>query len=50
MYNQVHISTPVKKLMKKVENIKLMIFLEYQNMKIFFLQKITLQTGMKKFL
>ena len=36
--------------MKKVENLKLMIFLEYQNMKIFFLQKITLQTGMKKFL
>ena len=39
----------VKKLMIKIRNLKLVIILEYQNIKMF-LQKITLQIGQKKFL
>ena len=37
-----------KKMIVKIVNLKLMIFLEYQNMKTF-LQNITLQIGLKKF-
>ena len=39
----------VKKLMIKILNLKLVILLEYQNIKIF-LQKIKLQIGLRKFL
>ena len=41
--------TIVKKLMIKILNLKLMILLEYQNIKTF-LQKTMLQIGLKKFL
>ena len=41
--------TVVKKLMIKILNLKLVILLEYQNIKIF-LQKIKLQIGLRKFL
>ena len=39
--------TLVKKLMIKIRNLKLVIMLEYQNIKIF-LRKVTLQIGLKK--
>ena len=42
-------TTVVKKLMIKILNLKLVILLEYQNIKIF-LQKIKLQIGLRKFL
>ena len=38
-----------KKLMIKIRNLKLLIMLEYQNIKLF-LQKVTLQISLKKFL
>ena len=38
-----------KKLMRKILNSKLVILLEYQNVKIF-LQKVIFQIGLKKFL
>ena len=44
--NQVHKFSLVKKLMKKILTLKLMILLEYQNIKTF-LQKIVLQIGLK---
>ena len=43
-----HILTLVKKLIIKILNLKLVILLEYQNIKII-LQKVTLQIGLKKF-
>ena len=43
-----HILTPVKKLIIKILNLKFLILLEYQNIKIF-LQKVALQIGQKKF-
>ena len=49
MQNQTHILTLVKKLILKILNLKLVILLEYQNIKIF-LQKFTLKIGLKKFL
>ena len=49
MYNQAHILTLVKKLIIKILNLKLVIILEYQNIRIF-LQKVTLQIGLKRFL
>ena len=42
-----HILPLVKKLMMKIRNLKLVILLEYQNIEIF-LQKVTLQIGLKK--
>ena len=45
----VNILTLVKEIMKKILNLKLVILLEYQNIKIF-LQKVALQIGLKKFL
>ena len=42
MWNQTHILILVKKLIIKVINLKLVIFLEYQNIKKF-LRKVTLQ-------
>ena len=47
--NQVHKFSLVKKLMKKILTLKLMILLEYQNIKTF-LQKIVFQIGLKMFL
>ena len=47
--NQVHILTLVKKLMMKIVNLKLVILLEYQNIKTF-LQKAMVQVGLKVFL
>ena len=47
--NQAHILTLLKKLIIKILNLKLVILLEYQNIKIF-LQKVTLQIGLKTFL
>ena len=44
--NQVHKFSLVKKLMKKILTLKLMILLEYQNIKTF-LQKIVFQIGLK---
>ena len=44
-----HILTLVKISLIKILNLKLVILLEYQNKKIF-LQKVTLQIGLKKFL
>ena len=41
--------TLVKKLIKKNQNLKLVILSEYQNRKIFF-QKVTLQIGLKRIL
>ena len=41
--------TQVKKLIKKILSLKLVILLEYQKIKIF-LQNVTLQIGLKKFL
>ena len=49
MQNQAQILTIVEKLMIKILNLKLVILLEYQNIKIF-LQKAMLQIGLKKFL
>ena len=49
MQNQGHILTLVNKLMIKVLNIKLVILLEYQNIKKF-LKKVTPQISLKKFL
>ena len=43
------ILTVIKKIIRKVLNFKLVILLEYQNIKIF-LQKVTLQIGLKKLL
>ena len=45
----IHIFILVKKLMKKILNSKLVIVLEYQNIKIFLLKDM-LQIGLKKFL
>ena len=39
----------VKKLMIKIRNLKLVVLLEYQNIKTF-LQKVTFQIGLKNFL
>ena len=47
--SQTHILTLVKKLMIKILNLKLVILLEYQNIKTF-LQKAMFQIGPKKFL
>ena len=47
--NQAHILTLVQKIIIKTLNLKLVIFLECQNIKIF-LQKVTLQISLKKFL
>ena len=47
--SQTHILTLVKKLMIKILNLKLVILLEYQNIKKF-LQKAMFQIGPKKFL
>ena len=50
MKNQTDILTLVKKIItRKILNLKLLIMLEYQNIKIF-LQKVTLQIGLNKFL
>ena len=49
MQNKTHILTLVKKLMIKIRNLKFVIILEYQSIKIF-LQTFTLQIGQKKFL
>ena len=50
MKNQTDILTLVRKIIrKKILNLKLLIMLEYQNIKIF-LQKVTLQIGLNKFL
>ena len=46
MKNETHILTLVNKLMLKILNLKLVILLEYQNMKRF-LQKAMLQIGLK---
>ena len=40
--------TLVKKIMKEILNLKLVMLLEYENIKIF-LQKVALQIGLKKF-
>ena len=47
--NKTHMLTLVKKLMVKIRNLKLVIILEDQNVRMF-LQKVTLQIGMNKFL
>ena len=47
--NQAHILTLVKKLMAKILNLKLVILLEYQNIKTF-LQMTMFEIGLKKFL
>ena len=47
--SKTHMQTLVKKLMVKIRNLKLVIILEDQNVRIF-LQKVTLQIGMNKFL
>ena len=44
-----HILTLVKKLIIKILNLKLVILLKYQNIKVF-LQNVTLQIGQNKFL
>ena len=44
MYNQAHMLTLVKKIVKKILKLKLVILLEYQNIKIFF-QKTSLRHG-----
>ena len=44
LYNQAHILTLVKKIMKKILKLKLVILLEYQNIKTFF-QKTSLRHG-----
>ena len=49
MQNQTHILTLVKKVMLKIQNLKLVIILQYQSIRMFS-QKITLQIGLKKFL
>ena len=43
------ILTLIEKIIKKILNLKFMIMLEYQNTKTF-LQKVTFQIGLKKFL
>ena len=47
--NETHILTLVKKLIIKILNLKLLILIEYQNIKIL-LQKATLQIGLKTIL
>ena len=47
--SNIHISTLTKKSIIKILSLKLAVLLEYQNIKIF-LQKFTLQIGLKKFL
>ena len=47
--NQTHILTLVKKIMIKILNLKLVIFLEYRNIKII-LKKAMFQIGLKNFL
>ena len=47
--NQAYILTLVKKLMIKIPNLKLLILLEYQNIKTY-LQGYMFQSGLKKFL
>ena len=47
--NQAHILTLVKKVMAKILNLKLVILLEYQNIKTF-LQMTMFENGLKKFL
>ena len=47
--SNIHISTLTKKLIIKILSLKLVVLVEYQNVKIF-LQKFTLQIGLKKFL
>ena len=47
--NETHILTLVNKLIIKILNLKLLILIEYQNIKIL-LQKATLQIGLKKIL
>ena len=47
--NQAHILTLIKKLIIKILNVKLVVLLEYQNMKTF-LQKAMFQIDLKKFL
>ena len=49
MQNQAYILTLVKKLMMKILNSKLLILIEYQNIKTF-LQKAMFQNPLKKFL
>ena len=49
MQNQTHILTLVKKVMLKIQNLKLVIILQYQSIRMFS-QNITLQIGLKKFL
>ena len=49
MKNQAHILNLVTKLIMKIENLKLVILLEYQNIKKF-LQKTMFQIGLKNFL
>ena len=48
MLNQAAILTLVEKLMMKILNWKLVILLQYQNIKMF-LQRVTLRIGLKKF-
>ena len=49
MQNETHVLTIVNKSIIKIQNSKLFICLEYQNIKIFF-QNATLQIGRKKYL
>ena len=49
MSNKTHILNLLNRLITKILNFKLVIVLEYQNIKIF-LQKVTLQICLKKFL
>ena len=49
MSNETHILNLLNRLITKILNFKLVIVLEYQNIKIF-LEKVTLQTCLKKFL
>ena len=49
MQNEAHIVTLVKKLIITILNLKLLILLAHQNIKIF-VQKFTLQIGLNKFL
>ena len=49
MWNKAHILTLVKKLMINILNLKLVVLLEYQNIKAF-LRKAIFQIGLKKFL
>ena len=49
MENQTHILTLAKKLIMKILYLKLVILLEYQNIKLF-LQKVSRKSGIKTFL